>query len=85
MKQKEPDQIKLALAIFAGAILDKDGYCGCPKCGSRNLFHDGKTFDHLSLYCLDCWYAICTDNPYETISVWNRIDRTAFQLEIQFK
>ncbi len=85
MKQKEPNQIKLALAIFAGAVLDRDGYCGCPKCGSRNLLHDGSSLDESYLLCSDCGYGISTNDPYVAISLWNRIDRTAFQLEIQFE
>jgi len=85
MKDRELNQIKLALAVFAGAVLDRDGYCGCPKCGSRNLLHDGSSLDDSHLLCSDCWYGIGTSDPYVAIYLWNKEDRTAFQLEIQFE
>lgn len=83
MKQKL-NQIDLAKAIFAGLELDKDGYCGCPQCGSRELVHDGGSLDHGYISCLKCHYFINGNDPYEMISRWNRIDRESFQLKIIF-
>jgi hypothetical protein len=84
MSQKESDQIKKAKAIFNGITLDKDGYCGCPKCGSRELLHDGHTLDNGYISCINCYYSINGNDPYEMVSRWNRIDRESFQLKIFF-
>lgn len=83
MEQKT-NQINLAQAIFAGLKLDKDGYCGCPKCGSRELLHDGSTLDNGYISCLKCYYSINGNDPYEMISRWNLINRESFQLKIVF-
>lgn len=84
MEQDMSKQIDLAQAIFAGAILDKDGYCGCPNCGSRELLHDGITLDNGYIRCLDCNYSINGNDPYEMVFRWNSINRESFQLEIPF-
>lgn len=84
MKKEELNQIALAHAIFAGAVLDKDGYCGCHICGSRNLTHDGVALDDGYISCEKCNYMISGTDPYEMISRWNSFNRTSFQLEIIF-
>ncbi len=85
MKKGEVNQIKLAKAIFLGAELDKDGYCACPKCGSRNLQHDGSSLDDGYISCLDCNYSISGRDPYEMIFRWNSENRASFQLKIIFE
>ncbi len=85
MKKIEQAQIDLAQAIFAGAILDKEGYCGCPRCGSRSLIHDGIALDDMYIRCLGCGYDISDTNGYEIISKWNAINRASFQLKIPFE
>ena len=84
METAELKQINLAKAIFAGAERDNEGYCGCPKCGSRDLIHDGHALDCGYLSCLVCHYSIAGEDPYEMVSRWNRIDRESFQLKILF-
>lgn len=84
MKKGEYAQIALARAIFAGAVLDKDDYCGCSKCGSRNLIHDGYAIDDGYISCMDCHYFIGGRDPYEMVSRWNSENRTSFQLKIIF-
>ena len=84
MNQKEYEQICLAHAIFAGRVLDKDGYRGCPRCGSRNLLHDGSSLDEGYISCMHCHCAITGSDPYELVSRWNRIHRNSFQLEIPY-
>ena len=81
---KIEDQIKVALAIFSGDNPDKDGYCGCPKCGSRNLIHDGPALDCGYISCLSCHFSINGNDPYEMVYRWNRINRKSFQLKIPF-
>lgn len=78
------NQIKLALVIFSGATLDKDGYRGCPKCGSRELTHDGYALDGGYIMCNICYFSISGNDPYEMVSRWNRINRKSFQLKIPF-
>lgn len=85
MKKEEIAQIAIAQAIFNGAILDKDGYCGCHICGSRNLEHDGYALDYGYLKCLDCNFWINGTDPYEMISRWNLFNRNSFQLKIIFE
>lgn len=82
---EEKDQVKLALAIFAGVVLDKDGYRGCPKCGARNLTHDGFALDEGYINCNNCHYSINGGDPYEMIKRWNLINRNSFQLKIAFE
>jgi len=84
MREKEFEQIRLAQAIFAGAEKDKDGYCGCPECGSRDLLHDGNSLDNGYIKCIDCRFAITGTDPYEMILCWNLINRKSFQLKIPF-
>ncbi|MFZ2072300.1 MAG: hypothetical protein WA101_03400 [Minisyncoccia bacterium] len=81
---KEFEQLNLVKDIFAGLKLDKDGYCGCPKCGSRNLLHDGYAIDDGDISCLNCSYSISGSDPYEMISRWNSKNRKSFQLKIPF-
>ena len=81
---KEEDQIIIIRAIFAGAVRDKDGYCGCPECGSRNLTHDGYALDDGYLKCNDCEYYISGGDARQLISRWNSESRTSFQLKIIF-
>ncbi|MFA6397421.1 MAG: hypothetical protein WDK96_01055 [Candidatus Paceibacterota bacterium] len=78
------DQIKLAQAIFSGAILDKNGYRGCPRCGSRNLTHDGCAPDEGYISCDICGYSISGNDPYEMVNRWNLLSRDSFQLKIVF-
>lgn len=85
MYSKILDQISLAQAIFAGFDLDKDGYCGCPKCGSRELIHDGSSLDNGYISCLYCYFSISGSDPYEMIVRWNKIHRKSFQLSIPFE
>lgn len=85
MHERELDQINLAKAIFAGAIPDKDDYCGCPRCGHRELLHDGSSLDNGYISCLKCYFSINGNNPYEMVSRWNSIDRGSFQLKIIFE
>jgi hypothetical protein len=84
MDKKEIGQIERAQAIFDGIKLDKDGYCGCPKCGSRELLHDGNTLDNGYIYCLVCYFSISGNDPYAMVSRWNLINRDSFQLKIFF-
>lgn len=84
MEQTISKQVDLAKAIFSGIALDKDGYCGCPNCGSRELLHDGSALDHGYLYCLVCYYSVSGNDPYEIVSRWNSINRESFQLKILF-
>lgn len=79
------DQIKLALSIFSGSVLDKDGYCACPECGSRELLHDGSALDDGYISCLKCHYSISGSDPYEIVSQWNKINRKSFQLKIPYE
>jgi hypothetical protein len=78
-------QIELARSIFAGSARDKDGYRGCPRCGSRELLHDGHALDDGYIMCMECNYSICGWDPYEMVSRWNSLDRMSFQLRIPFK
>lgn len=84
MEQINSNQNDLAKAIFSGIPLDKDGYCGCPKCGCRELLHDGSTLDNGYILCLNCHYSINGNDPYEMVSRWNLINRESFQLKILF-
>lgn len=79
------NQIKLALSIFSGATLDKDGYCGCPRCGSRDITHDGHTQDEGYIICPGCGFSINGYDPYEMVTRWNSINRNSFQLKIPYK
>ena len=83
MQEREEAQLALMQAIFAGAKLDDDGFCGCPECGSRDLRTSGEC-DDVSIYCCDCSYNICIRDGRYAISEWNRIHRYSFQLEIIF-
>ena len=81
---EELKQLNLAKSIFAGVKRDKDDYCACPKCGSRNLLHDGHALDDGYISCLDCYYSISGSDPYEMIRRWNMKCRDSFQLKIIF-
>ena len=84
MKHTEESQITMVQAIFSGAIPDKDGYCGCPKCGHKELIHDGIAIDDGYISCILCHFTVNGSDPYEMIHLWNNIDRTCFQLQIIF-
>ncbi|HEV7423974.1 MAG TPA: hypothetical protein VGO21_02165 [Candidatus Paceibacterota bacterium] len=72
LKTKEELRIE---KVKLGAKIDKDGYCGCPSCGSYTIIHDGSTLDNGYIMCLECHYSIGGSDPYETIQRWNNIDR----------
>ena len=82
MIKKELEQISLAKSIFQGIVKDSHGYCGCPKCGSRELTHDGDALDSGYISCCNCYYNISGSDPYEMIVRWNSIHRDSFQLEL---
>lgn len=83
-QQDTRTQIEIARAIFSGITLDHHGYCGCPKCGSRNLTHDGSSLDDGYLSCNYCNYTISGNNGNEMIYRWNREHRSSFQLRLFF-
>jgi len=80
------DQIAIAKKIFLGAIADKHGYCGCPRCGGRDLDHDGTALDDGYIICceIDCRYNITGFDAHEMISRWNAENRSSFQLRIPY-
>jgi len=81
---EEETQLALARAIFCGATKDKDGYCGCPRCGSRKLTHDGIALDDEYLERNECNFYITGTNPYKMIAHWNSLNRQSFQLQLPF-
>lgn len=63
-------------AVVAGIAQDKDGFSGCPKCGSRRLTLDGSDYDNTYIMCLDCSYGISGFFNEELIGRWNSLDRS---------
>jgi DNA-directed RNA polymerase subunit RPC12/RpoP len=81
----EESQLKLVQDVFAGIKEDKDGYCACPKCGSRDLEHDGVSIDEGYIRCMSCFYSLdYKGSPYDLLSAWNNLNRYSFQLKFIF-
>lgn len=78
------EQIALGMKIFLRAIQDKDGYCGCPRCGERDLIDDGTALDNTYIMCITCSYSISGNNAVKTLHRWNRENRSSFQLRIPY-
>lgn len=81
----EKDQLEIAQAIFNGAKEDKDGYCACPKCGSRNISDGMLSPDDCWVSCLRCSFSLGMTNYSWMLATWNTWDRSSFQLKIIFK
>ena len=77
----EIKQAKIAQAILAGDEYDRDGYKGCPACGSRSILHSSSDLDNTSIRCCDCHFSISGGDGYQTLSEWNEIDRTSKPIE----
>jgi hypothetical protein len=75
MTEKFVDEEARKKAVAAGAIPDKDGFCGCPKCGSFDLIVDGSSPDHTYIACIPCDFSISGFWSEELIGRWNEINR----------
>jgi hypothetical protein len=76
MTEKIIDLVARKRAVVIGAVEDNDGYCGCPKCGSYEITHDGTALDLGSISCRKCGYGIRGEDQYELIGRWNTLDRS---------
>jgi len=63
-------------AVIAGATLDKDGFGGCPRCGSFRLTLDGSSYDNTYIMCNNCDFSISGFYNEELIGRWNNLDRS---------
>ena len=78
------DQINIAQAVFDGATRDSDGYCACPKCGSRNISDGAIDLNNFWVSCNRCTFSLGMTDYYYMIATWNSMNRNSYQLKIIF-
>lgn len=76
MREKFINEEERKKAVIAGATPDKDGFCGCPRCGSFRLTLDGSSYDNTYIMCNDCNFSISGFYNEEFISRWNNLNRS---------
>ncbi|MFA6007865.1 MAG: hypothetical protein WC784_04465 [Candidatus Shapirobacteria bacterium] len=76
MTEKFIDEEARKKAVIAGATPDKDDYCACPRCGSRDIHEGGTALDDCCVRCDDCNYYLTGTNGIELLGRWNNLDRS---------